>query len=223
VTGTLTEGRSSVSRQAITRIADAVTELGALALAFGQVGRATYLPDGLAPESDTDHTVMLSWAACALAEACAPGLDVGLVAQMAIVHDMPEVYAGDVDTLVAGPEQMAAKARREAAAIERLRGQFAGCLPWVTRAIDLYEAQEVPEARFVRALDKSMPKITHLLNGCVAIRERGMDAARLREFLDRQYADIAVYAGEFGGLMALTAELADREVALLTEAEAAEK
>jgi hypothetical protein len=46
------------------------------------------------PESDTDHTVMLALIACALAPIVDARLDVGLVAQYALVHDLVEAYAG---------------------------------------------------------------------------------------------------------------------------------
>ena len=36
---------------------------------------------------------MLGWIAPALADRCFPSLDAGLVAQFALIHDMPEVYA----------------------------------------------------------------------------------------------------------------------------------
>ena len=34
-----------------------------------------------------------------------------------------------------------------------------------------YEAQIEPEARYVRLMDKVLPKLTHLFNECVAARE----------------------------------------------------
>src|SRR6266851_2925642 len=49
-------------------LADAVAELGGLALAFGRIDRtACYHPDQVTAESDTDHTVMLAWVAPSLA------------------------------------------------------------------------------------------------------------------------------------------------------------
>jgi putative hydrolase of HD superfamily len=82
-----------VDTTACSRLADSLVDLARLALAFGRVDRtAVYLPDQTTPESDTDHTVMLGWAACAIAATWFPQLDLGLVAQFALVHDAPEVY-----------------------------------------------------------------------------------------------------------------------------------
>jgi putative hydrolases of HD superfamily len=82
-----------VDTTACSRLADSLVDLARLALAFGRVDRtAVYHPDQTTPESDTDHTVMLGWAACAIAATWFPQLDLGLVAQFALVHDAPEVY-----------------------------------------------------------------------------------------------------------------------------------
>lgn len=196
-------------------LAEAVIDLGALALAFGRIARtACFHPDGVTRESDTDHTVMLGWIAPALARRCFPALDVGLVAQFALVHDMPEVYAGDTPTLRITEEGRRAKAGREAAAVERLDAEFGERLPWVPFTLALYEKQILPEARFVRGLDKCMPKIVHLLDGCAGLREEGMGAQELAAVFERQEADMRRYVGEFTELMDLWAELVSRTVAV---------
>ena len=77
----------------------AVLGLGGLSLAFGRVERATRHEDGTTPESDTDHTVMLGLIGCSLAPLVCADLDLGLIAQYALVHDVVEVHAGDTNTL----------------------------------------------------------------------------------------------------------------------------
>jgi 5'-deoxynucleotidase YfbR-like HD superfamily hydrolase len=192
-------------------LTDAMVDLGRLALAFGRIDRtAVYHPDGVTPESDTDHTVMLGWLACALAARCFPHLDLGLVAQFALVHDAPEVYAGDTPTLRIDAAGRAAKAAREQAAVRRLHAEFAARLPWFPDVIAVYEAQVLPEARFVRGLDKVLPKIVHLLDGCTGLREVGMDRAELTAVFGRQRDDMARYVGEFTALMDLRAALVGR-------------
>lgn len=205
-------------------LADAMVELGRLALAFGRIDRtAVYHPDGVTPESDADHTVMLGWLSCALAARCLPHLDIGLVAQFAFVHDAPEIYAGDTPTLRITPAARAAKAAREHAAALRLRAEFTDRLPWFPDTITAYEAQVLPEARFVRGLDKLLPKIVHLLDGGTGLREQGIDRAELTEVFDRQREDMTRYVGEFTALMDLRAELVGRVLAhpTLTGGEAA--
>jgi 5'-deoxynucleotidase YfbR-like HD superfamily hydrolase len=77
---------------------------------------------------------MLGLIACAFAAAHLPDLDVGLIAQYALVHDLVEVYAGDTPTL--RPLSAAAKARkrqREHHAYQRSRrSSMPRCPGWPT-------------------------------------------------------------------------------------------
>ena len=70
--------------------ADALS-LAKLLLQFGRTNRITYHEDGVTPESDTDHTVMLGVMACAFAARYAPHLNNGKIAQFAFIHDLVEV------------------------------------------------------------------------------------------------------------------------------------
>lgn len=192
-------------------LAEAMIDLGELALAFGCINRtAVYHPDGVTPESDTDHTVMLGWLACAFAARCFPELDLGLVSQFAMVHDAPELYAGDTPTLRITADGLAAKAVREHAALTRLTREFKADLPWFPDTIATYEAQVLPEARFVRGLDKVLPKIVHLLDGATGLVEQGMQRTELIETFARQEQDMAKYVGEFTELMQLRTLLVDQ-------------
>lgn len=201
-------------------LADAVTDLGRLALTFAAINRtAVYWPDGHTPESDTDHTVMLGWVACSLAARYFPMLDVGLVSQFALVHDAPEVYAGDTPTLRIDADGRKAKAVREAAAATRLHREFDGRLPWLPALLADYEAQQLPEARFVRGVDKLLPKVVHMLDGCAGLVDYCVGSTELTAVFDQQEADMARYVGEFGELMDLRAELVDRVTRLRRELE----
>ena len=91
--------------------------LARIALAFGRIERATRHEDGVRPETDTDHTVMLGLIALELAPA---HLNRARIAAFALVHDLVEVYAGDAQTRVISPEAQAAKRTREDAAQARL-------------------------------------------------------------------------------------------------------
>jgi putative hydrolase of HD superfamily len=200
-------------------LADAVIDLGRLALAFGRINRtACWHPDGQQRESDADHTVMLGWIAPALAQRLYPGeLDAALVAQFALLHDMAEVYAGDTPTLRIDDAGREAKAKREHAAGWRIWCEFIDSLPWIPRTLADYEQQRMPEVRFVRAVDKLLTKIVHLLDGAKGLIEEEMTVSEMRQIFDRQAADMATYAGEFTALMDLRAELVDRTIALLDE------
>lgn len=137
-----------------------------LALQFGRVQRATRHPDGVRPETDTDHTVMLAIVACEIAPA---GLSRSKIAEFAVVHDLVEAYAGDTQTLNIDAAGRVTKDARERAALARLRIEF-GASSWIVFMIEEYERQASPEARYVKLLDKVLPKLTHLANGCAAAR-----------------------------------------------------
>lgn len=198
--------------------ADAVIALGQLALDFGRVNRITYHQDGATPESDTDHTVMLGLVACALAHGT--DLDVGLVAQYALVHDLVEVYAGDTATLRAlSGDAKADKKAREQAAYCRIFNEFDRAFPWLADTIANYEHQEDREARFVRALDKLLPKITHLGNGCATLHEQGMAFDQLTARYDLQEQELMAYAAEFPIIFELRADLVGRVLAIYADSD----
>lgn len=156
-----------------------VLELGHVAMQFAQVNRATG-DINAHPESDTDHTVMLSLIAVSLAEHD-PRLDKGKVALYALVHDLVEVYAGDVPTLHQDKVDFVAKAKAEAEALDRLEEQFGKTFPGLIQALKDYEALEDLESQFVKTLDKSMPAITHLFNDGSKIDGQFDSAEQVRE------------------------------------------
>lgn len=151
--------------------AESLRKLGELTLRFAQVNRVTRFPDGVTPESDTDHTVMLGLIACAYAAKDAKHLDIGKIAQFALVHDLIEAYAGDTDTfgMHADPKKKHDKEEREAAALARLEKECGTTLPWITETIHEYESLSSPEARFVKSMDKTLPKVTHSFNDLVCL------------------------------------------------------
>lgn len=184
----------------------ATVRLGVLALAFGRVNRITFHEDGATPESDTDHTVMLGLVACAFAARHLPHLDLGLVAQFVLVHDLVEVYAGDTPTLRIDAAQKAGKEEREQQALMRIMREFVN-LPWLAATIALYEQRRKPEARYVKAMDKLLPKITHIANGGKTLRDQGFTMGELVARYDQQLDELKDYAADFPPLFDLRAEL----------------
>jgi putative hydrolase of HD superfamily len=200
------------------RVADAIVQLGELALTFGRQFRSTCHPDGKTRESDTDHTVMLGLVGCALARQYFPGLNVGLVAQYALVHDLPEAYVGDTCTLrTLSADAQADKERREQAASWRISEQFASSLPWVGNTLVDYEARLAPEARYIKALDKLMPKVTQILNSASTVRGAGMGAVELAERHRDQVQAMKEYASDFPALFDVLDVLINRILVMLDD------
>ncbi len=149
----------------------ATIELGGLLMKFSQIKRATYVDKSGISESDTDHTTMLAIMACAIASKIEPGLDIGKVAQYALVHDLVEVYAGDVNTINFHTIDHKAKEQNEAKALLRITREFGEVFPWIHTMIEAYEKLDDPESRFIKTLDKVMPAITHVHTDNIAVNE----------------------------------------------------
>jgi 5'-deoxynucleotidase YfbR-like HD superfamily hydrolase len=126
-----------------------VSELSAVllgALGLKQVPRAGWLRAGIgSPESVAAH----SWGVAMLALSVpAPELNRERMLAFALVHDLAEVIVGDITPHdgVAAED----KARREQAAA----GELLGRAPELLALWRDYEAQDCPESRFVRQLDR---------------------------------------------------------------------
>lgn len=197
---------------------DAVVDLGRLVLQFARTDRATCFEDGHTPESDTDHTVILGLVACAFAQAHLPHLDLGKIAQFVFVHDLVEAYAGDTPTLrVMTADVKGEKEKREQEALLRIQKEFS-TLPWIFETIQEYESRRSPEARYVKALDKAIPKITHILNAGATLLRQGLTAEDVRAIYDAQKRDMLGYAADLPEVMDLRDELI-REVLKVTFAQ----
>lgn len=182
-----------------------------LALMFGTIRRtAVFHEDQSTRETDAEHTVMLAWLAPSLADLFYPELNASLVAAFAVVHDMPEVFAGDTPTLRITPAQREAKARREADAVTRLGSMFDDTLPWIPDMVRRYEARVEREARFVWAVDKLMPKLVHLIDRGAGLREHRVTAAEFARMVDEQRMTLSRAIPEFSWLLELHTALCDR-------------
>ncbi|MFK7600589.1 HD family hydrolase [Deinococcus sp. SM5_A1] len=123
------------------------------------VMRTTLLHSGERPENSAEHSWHLALMALTLGEYAPSGTNLSRVVELLVVHDLVEVYAGDVhfDQSEARKEQ---QAQREVEAAARLFGQ----LPPNQRemfgtAWQEFEARQSLEARFARALDALQPML----------------------------------------------------------------
>lgn len=192
----------------MTKHAEGLIDIGKLVLQFARVNRVTYHEDGVTPESDTDHTVMLAVCACALAEELYKDeLDMGLVAQFAIVHDLVEAYAGDTDTFNMGAAARTEKEKREHESFLQIQKTFKDLYPWLPNTIEQYEALDTKEARFVKTVDKIMTKVTHILNGGAYFKGKGLSREQMWNDFHSVTREAEVKHGqEFPELIALIDE-----------------
>lgn len=164
----------------------------------------THHKDGRA-ENVAEHSFMLGKVAPELAELLYPGLDANLVARFALLHDDVEAYVGDTPTDHITQEELDAKAEREELGKERLLTEYAH-IPGYSRLVEQYELQELPEARFVRVVDKIMVLLIHIPNRAVVLREQ----YNYTEFLkseEKRIQRLAVRFPDFPEILELRREL----------------
>lgn len=174
--------------------AQTVVRIARLSLLFGRVERLTLHEDGKRRESDAEHTVMLGLVATAFAVRHLPFLDRGKVLGYALVHDLVEAYAGDTNTL-RQPTDAAKRDKRdrEHRAFLLIEKQMEDEAAWITEAIRDYEGLVCDEARYVKAMDKLLPKATHILNYCQTVYNEDMTFEDLARRYDTQYGEIREY------------------------------
>lgn len=131
------------------------------------------------PENDAEHSWSLALAACALAPQIDPKLDVGKIAQFATVHDLVEVYCGDISVYDTNSDAHEQKEKNEQKAMAQLRTDYAH-MPWIAATIDEYESKNSNEALYVWAMDKYLAMSMRLLYAKPFFTEKGIT----KEFFD---------------------------------------
>src|SRR5690349_14240126 len=97
-------------------------------------------------EKDAEHSWSVAILACSLAPHIDKELDVGLVGQFALVHDLVELYADDT-SVWADKMVLDSKEDNEAKALEKIQFNFSH-FPWLVNTIEGYERQDTNEALF---------------------------------------------------------------------------
>jgi 5'-deoxynucleotidase YfbR-like HD superfamily hydrolase len=169
-----------------------LSQLSELYSAFMKVERATYR-DGR-PETDGEHTLHAMFLAVAYTAQYHSEFDPGEVALLMMIHDLDEVYAGDVNSLTADAQDMHQKEVNEARDRQKLRVELSG-VPFILILLERYWAQEEPIVRYVRAFEKFDPSFTHMRDGGAAIQAMGIKTKEQYRTLDaRAVARMAAYA-----------------------------
>lgn len=149
-----------------------IIELSRLLGDFGQIERATRLPDGRL-ESDSHHSFSLALIAFELATQFAPELDSKKILLYSLVHDLPELITGDTNTLTATPEALALKSQQDKDATGKVRKIFKNA-PSILSAIEAYELKEDEESLFVYWIDKMTTIPTHFYDNGRNLRALGI-------------------------------------------------
>lgn len=120
------------------------------------VFRQTYLADGHRKENDAEHAWHMAVMVMLLSEYANEEIDVLHTMQLALIHDLIEIYAGD--TYAYDTAGNATKRQRELEAADKLFGILPDDQAKKMRALwDEFEEGTTPEARFACTMDKIQP------------------------------------------------------------------
>jgi 5'-deoxynucleotidase YfbR-like HD superfamily hydrolase len=123
-------------------------------------------------ENDAEHSWSVALLACSLAPHIDATLDIGLVSQFALVHDLVEVYADDT-SVWADNDALDTKDNKEAQALARIQRDFSH-FPWLIKTIKVYEKQDCNEALYVRSMDKYIAVCLRFMDGGEFFKKQGI-------------------------------------------------
>ncbi len=127
-------------------------DLQSLINTFSLVERCHSIPGTKVQENDAVHSyavAMLSWY---IIDRYSLNLNIEKVLKYVLVHDIAEIYAGDVNTYASTTERKA-KINREQKALNKLKGELTD-FPQLIYAAEQYEAKLDEESLFVWTVDK---------------------------------------------------------------------
>ncbi len=125
-------------------------------------------------ETVAEHTFVTAMMAWMIAEEYFPALDSQKVLRMALLHDVGEIYAGDITP--ADDVSASEKYQREKAAVEKIFSRLSKGEQWLA-LWEEYETGASPEARLVKQVDK-------LEMALQAGVYESVEAINLQEFFD---------------------------------------
>ncbi len=175
--------KTEISEKEAKKRFDELQVLSRIIIKFMKVERATLHADGRTHENDGEHTLHAMFLAVAYARKYNPELDSGRIAELIMVHDLVEVYAGDTVSLTADTARMNDKKEREISALVRLEEELGDVFPAIIKLIEEYESLNSEEARFAKAFEKIDPAFTHIANDGVAFQKIGITSKRQHDDL----------------------------------------
>ena len=140
-------------------------------------------------EDDAEHSWHFALTALVLLEYAKEDVDINHVIQMALVHDLVEVYAGD--TFAYDEQGYQDKEQRELAAADKIFGLLPDEQGRRLRALwEEFEAFETKEACYANAIDRLQPFINNAKTQGHTWREGSVTSAQVYKRMDavRLYA-----------------------------------
>lgn len=145
---------------------------------FKEIKRACYTC-GARRETDAEHSWHLGMFLLLL-EKEFPEMDKHKMYKLCLMHDLPEVYAGDAHAYK--PEERKGKEEREAKAAEQLYGMLPQEIREELHLLQQeYDKGASPEAKIVKALDKMQPILQNILSEGKAWKDASVSLEQMQE------------------------------------------
>ena len=145
-----------------------------------KIGRQTWLSDGSRKENDAEHGWHMALMAYILQEYANEPVDVSKVMLMCLIHDLPEIFAGD--TYAYDEEARKSQKEREEAGMEQLFSMLPKDQYEKLKALfEEFEARKTPEARFANALDTLQPTMLNAAAHGKSWTEHGVKLSQVLE------------------------------------------
>lgn len=135
-------------------------------------------------DNDVEHSYRVAMLAWMVAEEYGLSLDRAKLLRYALVHDLVEVYAGDVSIYANVTSEE--KALKEHDSLLKLKDKFPR-LQVIWEDIEAYERREDPESKFVYIMDKLEPILVVLLSEPDHFKKRGITH---EDFVERKQKKI---------------------------------
>lgn len=143
---------------------DRTLEFVSFLMKFRDIYRTIIVGGSDPKENDAEHSFQLAMVAWYIIEAYELPLDTSKVLKYALVHDLVEVYAGDVYAFSTDPQIHANKKQKEHDAFLKIKEEWKD-FPSLEKYIEIYETKADQESLFVYALDKVLPDLNILHEG----------------------------------------------------------
>ncbi|MEK7136125.1 MAG: HD domain-containing protein [Patescibacteria group bacterium] len=174
---------------------------------FQSIERKLYVVGLERRENDVEHSFLLAISAWYIISSEQLSLDINKAIKYALVHDLVEIYAGDV-SFYDKKSLRERKKEREALSLLKLEKDFSKWQEF-SGLVHAYEEKGDPESRFVYALDKLLPIVNNYLDNGKTWKKDKITLEQVIEYKQDKVAlspDIKIYFDE------LISILKDKEV-----------